>query len=131
MNVDFGCYDVLPVETGGVSHRFAAPLAPTETRLRATGVDFSPSFTRKFADLCTLAGAQSKAKQVITAVLSFKSSFIHLLSRVGERLTIAKTIASHFLFNIIDIIGKLKLIRGVLNAFDAFAVVDHSRIKLA
>lgn len=89
-----------------VSHHFAALQVSTETRLRATGVDFSPVFTRKFATHSTLITAQSKLNRSKHGVLVSIHSIIRLSSRVGGRLTIAKTITRHFLFNIIDIIGK-------------------------
>jgi hypothetical protein len=119
------------VDAERVSHHFAAPLLQSETRLRATGVDFSPVFTRKFAIHSTLITAQSKLNRAKHGVITSFNTIILQLSRVGGRLTIAKTITRHFLFNIIDIIGKSKLIRGDFNAFRVGVVVDHSQTFLA
>jgi hypothetical protein len=105
------------VDAERVSHHFDAPIAQPETDFRATGVDFSPVLTRKFADTSTPDAAQSKLNQAKHTNLGSFNTIILQLSRVGGRLTLAKTITRHFLFNIIIIIGKYM---PFLRAYKAF-----------
>lgn len=106
LNRLFVSFVVSAEDRGRVSHHFAAPQAQSETRFRATGVDFSPVSARKFAIIRTSDAAQSKVNAII-----------RLFSRVGEGLTLAQTIARHFLFNIIIIIGKLFALKRVYMPF--------------